>query len=89
VPGPGHRSERSEQSEVIEWAPKEELERAQRQIERQQREMERLKQQIEHLRKELEAAPLFVPASTNHDSPNGLPPASAGRWAAKAWQEAK
>ena len=53
---PGRRSEGSEQSEVIELVPKEELERAQRQIERQQREIEKLKQQIEQLRKELEAA---------------------------------
>src|SRR5205814_631453 len=42
--------------DVIEFVPKQELERAQREIEKQQREIERLQQEIQRLRKELEAA---------------------------------
>jgi transposase len=57
------RRERSDQSEVIEVVPKQELERAQQEIERLRnendrlrRESERLKQETERLRRELEAA---------------------------------
>src|SRR5438552_426226 len=45
-----------QQPDVIEFVPKQELERAQREIEKQQREIERLQQEIQRLRKELEAA---------------------------------
>ncbi|MBI4875826.1 MAG: IS66 family transposase [Acidobacteria bacterium] len=54
--GRGRPPERTEQPAVIEFVPKQELDRAQQQIERQQREIERLKEEIERLCKELEAA---------------------------------
>src|SRR5450631_3831148 len=54
---------RSEQSEVLEFVPKKELERSEQQIERQQqqierlqKENERLKQERERLQRELDAA---------------------------------
>jgi transposase len=47
---------RGEQSEVVEFVPKKELERAERQIERLQKEIERLKEEKERLQRELEAA---------------------------------
>jgi transposase len=57
------RGERRERSEVVEFVPKQELERAEQQIERQQQEIERLrkdndrlKHESERLRRELEAA---------------------------------
>lgn len=41
---------------VIDFVPKQELDKAQQQIERQRREIERLEQEVERLRKELDAA---------------------------------
>src|SRR5438876_8946334 len=45
-----------QQPDVIDFVPKQELERAQREIEKQQREIERLQRENQRLRKELEAA---------------------------------
>ena len=42
-----------QQPDVIEFVPKQELERAQREIEKQQREIERLRQENQRLQKEL------------------------------------
>ncbi len=57
------RREQSERSEVVEFVPRQELDRAeqkieqqQQEIQRQQREIERLKRESERLRRELEAA---------------------------------
>src|SRR6266849_7281957 len=57
------RREQSGRSEVVEFVPRQELDRAeqkieqqQQEIERQQREIERLKRESERLRRELEAA---------------------------------
>ncbi len=50
------RSERSKQSEIIEFVPKREFDQAQQEIERLRKENERLKQESERLRRELEAA---------------------------------
>jgi transposase len=61
------RPERREQSEVIEFIPKPEWERAQEEIERLQKENERLKQENERLRRELEAA---VRASKRQAAPH-------------------
>ena len=52
----GHQQQRKEQAGPIEFVPKHEMDRAERQIEKQQRKIERLEQEIERLRKELEAA---------------------------------
>lgn len=49
-------SERSDQSESIEFVPRRELDRAQQEIERLQKENDRLKRESERLRRELEAA---------------------------------
>src|SRR5216683_2698931 len=50
------RPKRSDQSEILEYVPKRELERAQREIDRLRKENDRLKQESERLRRELEAA---------------------------------
>jgi transposase len=50
------RREQKRQPQVLEFAPREELNRAEQRIEQQRREIERLQQEVERLRKELEAA---------------------------------
>jgi transposase len=50
------RQEHSEETESIDFVPKRDLDRAERQIQRQQREIEQLKEENERLRRELEAA---------------------------------
>jgi transposase len=52
----GGQQERRGQPDVVEFVPKQELDRARQQIEKQGREIERLKQENDRLRKELEAA---------------------------------
>ncbi len=74
-------------SDTIEFAPREEVDRAQRQIERLQKENERLKQEIERLRQELEAA---LRASKRQAAPHSrgklkLNPQPPGRKAGRAY----
>src|SRR5690349_18420761 len=50
------RPKRSDQSEILEYVPKRELDRAQQEIERLRKEIDRLKQESERLRRELDTA---------------------------------
>ena len=50
------RREQKRQPQVLEFVPREELNRAEQRLEQQRREIERLQQEVERLRKELEAA---------------------------------
>ena len=50
------RHEQKRQVKVLEFVPREELNRAEQRLEKQRREIERLQQEVERLRKELEAA---------------------------------
>jgi transposase len=50
------RREQRRQAKVVEFVPRNELNRAEQRIEKQRREIERLQQEVERLRKELEAA---------------------------------
>src|ERR1700680_4387172 len=50
------RREQKQQPQVLEFVPRDELNRAEQRIEQQRREIERLQQEVERLRKELEAA---------------------------------
>jgi transposase len=74
---------RSAQSEVVEFVPKKELERAEQQIERLQKENERLKQERERLQRELDAA---LRASKRQAAPHsrGEPAANPKRPGRKA-----
>jgi transposase len=53
---PTGRPAGNKQPDTVDFVPKRELDKAEKQIHRQQREIERLKQEVERLRKELEAA---------------------------------
>src|SRR5450755_2428913 len=77
---------RSEQSEVLEFVPKKELERAEQQIERLQKENERLKQERERLQRELDAA---LRASKRQAAPHsrGEPAANPKRPGRKAGRQ--
>jgi transposase len=81
------RPENRKPSDTIEFARREEVDRAQRQIERLQKENERLKQEIERLRQELEAA---LRASKRQAAPHSrgklkLNPQPPGRKAGRAY----
>ena len=83
----GSQPENRKPSDTIEFAPREEVDRAQRQIERLQKENERLKQEIERLRQELEAA---LRASKRQAAPHSrgklkLNPQPPGRKAGRAY----